>query len=853
MLGHGGMREPGLLPIVPRPFLMAMSDAAMAMPVYRHRGRILDALDEHRAVVVESPTGSGKTTQIPRLLYEHGYGRTARIGITQPRRIAAVSVCRYLQRQMAAADGVPEDLVAYKMRFEDTTTRSCAIKIMTDGILLQEIKLDSDLREYQVVVVDEAHERSLNIDFALGLLKQVLERRDDLRVVVSSATINAEAFSAYFGGCPIVRVDARAFPVDVHYRPIHPESDPDATRAAIGDIVAEIDRTGEPGDVLIFLSGEREIRECIAALRSLPVRRPLAPLPLFARLSGDEQQRVFDDYPGRRKVVAATNIAETSLTIDGIVWVIDPGRAKLNAYDPRTFTASLTETLISRASCSQRTGRAGRTRPGVCYRLYDRRSFDDRPAFTAEEILRTDLTEVVLRMADLGIDDFENFDFISTPGRRHIRAAVDSLRWLGALDDGRRLTGVGEQMVLFPILPRLARIIVEAVHRYPTVIDEAITGAAFLSTPSPFLYPLGEEEQARGAHQAFHHRLGDFAGFLDLLRKFEDAGDREGFCRRHFLDDRVLGEVSNIKRQLAQIVSDMGVPLSGGGPLHDYLCAVSRGLIQYVCVNTGRGTYRSLSAERIHIHPGSSMYREDARFIVAGEIVRTSRLYARSVSPLRAAMLARIDPRLAEALVPEPRARPRSGRGRPHGDGVRTARTRRGSAALQLAGVTLPLTPGKGSRRYAILEWSAVRHRRVELAGANRRDLGDVRGVIRESGGELMRGAPLASILQALPHLRIDEGVLRTWPERRFDPRADRTPLLAAAELALRVVPRGAGSRRLGFLSLAADGTGGLRLQPRRGWRHAVEETLASLQSLPGGGQPLQARLRELLERTSER
>ena len=825
----------------------------MDMPVYRHRRRILDALDSHRAVVVESPTGSGKTTQIPRLLYEHGYGRTARIGITQPRRIAAVSVCRYLQ-QLAAADGVPEDLIAYKMRFEDTTTQSCAIKIMTDGILLQEIKLDADLREYQVLVVDEAHERSLNIDFTLGLLKQVLARRDDLRMVVSSATINAEVFSAYFGGCPIVRVASRTFPVDVHYRPIHPENDPEATQTAIADIVTEIDRTGEPGDVLIFLSGEREIRGCIETLRSLPLRQPLQPLPLFARLSGDEQQRVFDDYPGRRKVVAATNIAETSLTIDGVVSVIDPGRAKLNAYDPRTFTASLTETPISRASCDQRRGRAGRTRPGVCYRLYDRRSFDDRPPFTEEEILRTDLTEVVLRMADLGIDDFEGFDFISPPGRPHIRAAVDSLRWLGALDDGRRLTGIGEQMVRFPILPRLARIIVEAIRCYPTVIDEAITGAAFLSTPSPFLYPLGEEEPARSAHRAFHHRLGDFAGFLDLLRRFEHAGDREGFCKRHFLDDRVLGEVANIKRQLSQIVSDMGVPLSHGGPVHDYLCAIARGLIQSVCVNTGRGVYRSLSAERIHIHPGSSVYREDARFIVAGEIVRTSRLYARSVSPLRTAMLARIDPRLAEELVPEPRTRAQSGRDRAdRRDGVRTSRAGRGRASLQLAGMTLPLSAGKGSRRVAILEWSAVRDRRLELASANQRDLGDVRGVIREDGGELLRGAPLAAILQALPHLRLDEGVLRSWPERRFDPHADRAPLLAAAELALRVVPRGAGSRRLGFLSLATDGSGGFRLQPRRGWRHALEETLGSLQSVPGGSQPLQGRLRDLLERTSER
>ncbi len=825
----------------------------MDMPVYRHRRRILEALESHGAVVVESPTGSGKTTQIPRLLYEHGYGRTARIGITQPRRIAAVSVCRYLQRQMTAADGVPADLIAYKMRFEDTTTPSCAIKIMTDGILLQEMKLDADLREYQVVVVDEAHERSLNIDFTLGLLKQVLERRDDLRVVVSSATINAEAFSAYFSGCPIVRVASRTFPVDVHYRPIHPDNDPEATLAAIGEIVTDIDRACVPGDVLIFLSGEREIRECIETLRSLPLDQPLQPLPMFARLSGDEQQRVFDDYPRHRKVVVATNIAETSLTIDGIVWVIDPGRAKLNAYDPRTFTASLTDTPISRASCDQRKGRAGRTQPGVCYRLYDRRSFDERPQFTEEEILRTDLTEVVLRMADLGIDDFEGFDFISPPGRPHIRAAVNSLRWLGALDDGRRLTDIGEQMVLFPILPRLARIIVEAIHRYPTVIDEAITGASFLSTPSPFLYPLGEQEQARSAHQGFHHRLGDFAGFLDLLRRYEQAGDREGFCKRHFLDARVLGEVANIKRQLSQIVSDTGVPLSRGGPVHDYLCAIARGLIQSVCVDTGRGVYRSLSAERIHIHPGSSLYRADARFIVAGELVRTSRLYARSVSPLRAAMLARIDPRLAEELLPEPRGRPQSGRGRAdRGDGVRGAKAGP-RAGLQLAGVNLPVAPAKGARRVAILEWRAVRDRRAELSAVNQRDLGDMRGVIREEGGELLRGAPLAAILQALPFLRLDEGVLRSWPEQRFDARADGASLLAAAELALRIVPRGAGSRRLGFLSLTTDGAGGFRLVPRRGWRHAVEETLASLQSAPGSPQSLERRLREMLAGGSER
>lgn len=816
------------------------------MPVYLHRRHILDALESHRAVVVESPTGSGKTTQIPRLLYEHGYGRKARIGITQPRRIAAVSVCRYLQQQMLTADGMPADLTAYKMRFEDTTTPACAIKIMTDGILLQEIKLDADLSEYQVIVIDEAHERSLNIDFTLGLLKQVLKRRNDLYVVVSSATINAQVFSSYFDSCPIVRVEARAFPVDVHYRRIKPENDPEATLQQIGDVVTEIDHSHKPGDILIFASGERDIRECIAMLAELPIRQPLELLPLFARLGSEEQHRVFQHYPGRRKVVVATNIAETSLTIDGIVWVIDPGQAKLNAYDPHTFTASLTEKAVSQASCDQRKGRAGRTQPGICYRLYDQHSFEDRPAFTEEEILRTDLTEVVLRMADLGIDDFEGFDFISTPGQPHIRAAIDSLRWLGAIDDGRRLTDIGKQMVLFPIQPRLSRIIVEAIYRYPSVIDEAITGAAFLSTPAPFLFPMGEEEQARSAHRAFHHRLGDFVACLDLLRQFERNGDREAFCKRHYLDLRVLAEVANIRNQLTAIVSSIGVPLGGGGPTHDYLCAIARGLIQFVCVNTGRGVYRSLSAERIYIHPGSSMYRENARFIVAGEIVRTSRLYARSVSPLHAAMLGRIDPHLATELAAH--ANKPSGRNRTD----RRRRERRTTevprrAGLKLAGITLPLSPGKGTRRMAIIEWSTVRNQRAQLAAVSPQDLRGVSGVIRYNGGELERGTPLSAILHALPYLRLDEGVLRSWPEHSFDPHDNRTTLLQAAKIALRIATRRAGSRRLGFLSLATANDGQLQLRPRRGFKRAVEETLSSLESVPDIPAPIKNHFRQLL------
>jgi ATP-dependent helicase HrpA len=307
----------------------------------------------------------------------------------------------------------------------------------------------------------------------------------------------------------------------------------------------------------------------------------------------------------------ATNIAETSLTIDGVVYVIDSGLAKINFYNPKTFTESLIETPVSRASCNQRRGRAGRTAPGVCYRLYGRKDFESRPLYTMEEILRTDLSEVVLRMAELGIKEFESFDFLSPPGKEGIVGAIETLRLLDALDEERNLTPMGKTMCLFPILPKHARMIVEAIHSYPGVLQETIIAATFLSVNTPFLLPAGEELEARKAHHSFRDPLGDFVSYLTIFDAFSGSKNRQRFCEIYYLDLRIMMEIESIVRQLEEIVSALGVPIGSRGSPENYLCAVSRGLIQFVCVRAGKGVYRSLTADRIQIHPGSLMFQEN--------------------------------------------------------------------------------------------------------------------------------------------------------------------------------------------------------------------------------------------------
>ena len=601
--------------------------------------------------------------------------------------------------------------------------------------------------------------------------------------------------------------------------------------------------------MLIFLPGEGSIKNCMSLLQSLPVAGRLQVLPLYSRLSTEEQERVFEEYPGKRKVVVATNIAETSVTIDGITTVIDSGRAKMNYYNNRNFTSSLIEVPISKASANQRRGRAGRTRPGVCYRLYSRQDFDSRPLFTTEEILRTDLSEVVLRMAELGIQDFERFDFISPPEREGILSAIETLKLLDALDESRQLTPIGGQMLAFPILPRLARMIVEAIRHYPTVLEEILIAAAFLSAHSPFVLPPGEELEARKAHHAFRDPLGDFVSYLKVFRAFRKAQDREGFCRRNYLDERTLSEIVNIERQLEEILAEQGIPLGSGGAsgdvaaaggsrasaveLADYLCAAARGLIQFVCVRSGRGVYRTLTASRIQIHPGSVMFREDPQYIVAGEIVRTSRMWAHSVSPLKRAWLERIHPLLYRGLAGE-------GKGRAEAlEPPVTRRRREGTDFIKIGGELFDIRVEKGKKKTVLLPWERIR---PVAAGRDLRILSNyhkLKGKVLYRDHELFGGMPLSTILRLIPRVDLESGILESTRGPALQLPDDREELSARLADLLRVCRLKEKQKGLGFLALHTDGQGRYWFKGTRNYLTALNESLYSLETLADA--PLQA------------
>ena len=637
------------------------------LPVYRHREDILKALEEEQVIIVESPTGSGKTTQIPLILKEAGYDQTGIIGVTQPRRIATLSICDFIKHQL----GIPEDdhYCAYTMRFNDTSDDRTRIKVMTDGILLQELKDDRLLSRYSVMMVDEAHERSLNIDFILGLLKEVTTVRKDLKVIISSATINTEKFSTFFDGARIISIDAKTYPVDVIYSPLDKKEarawGDDGVRVSETDlrlskIYEIIERwiSKESGDVLVFLPGEFEITQCEDMLLHSPFAKSLQVYPLYGRLSKEEQERVFTPtQQGMTKVVIATNIAETSITIDGIRCVIDSGLAKVNYYDQKTFTSALVTQPVSKASARQRRGRAGRTQSGTCYRLYSESEYKNREEFSKEEITRSDLAEVALRMSELGIYDYDNFPFITSPRKSALASAEYTLRFIGAIDEAHHLTSIGEMMVRFPLLPRLSRSIVEAIMRHPDVLSEVLVAASFLSTKGPFLFPKDKAMLARSRQERFQDSTyGDFAGYLKLYKSYmaviekDDQKARERFCRQYFLDIQTMNEIVHIKKQLEEIVSTFGVPITGGGQMSEYLTCLASGLVQFVCVLDDGSSYRSLTADAIYIHPSCSWFRMKPSYILAGEVVQTSRMFARSVSPLKAEWVDEVHPRLRTLL-----------------------------------------------------------------------------------------------------------------------------------------------------------------------------------------------------------
>jgi RNA helicase HrpA len=840
------------------------------LPVYEQKQRILDTLAENQVIVVQSPTGSGKTTQLPVILHEAGYSKNGVIAVTQPRRIAALSVSEFIAKQLKT--DYP-GLVGYKMRFEDKTDSSTLIKIMTDGILLQEMKLDPWLSKYSVVMVDEAHERSLNIDFVLGLLKRILPDRPDLKVIISSATMNAEAFSEYFDFCPIVTIDTITHPVTVIYDPpgitasTASASAEDALLMKIEDIIDRVISNRHPGDILCFLPGEKVIKDCMKRLSHATFSRKIHLVPLYGRLAKEEQERVFDSAPfGRRKVIISTNIAETSVTIPGITTVIDSGLAKMNFYNPHTYTSSLTETTISKASCNQRKGRAGRTGPGICYRLYPKKDYDTRPIYTTEEIYRTDLSEVVMRMSELGITDFEQFHFISPPPREGMRSAVETLNMLEALNPDNTLSKTGLIMAKFPLLPRISRIITEAILRYPEVMEQSIIAAAFLSAQTPFVLPPGEEADARQAHHRFRDIQGDFMTYVTLYNLFTKAEDTEEFCSMNYLDERVMLEIVNIKQQLEQIVSNDGIPVLSSGSTDDYLCCVAAGLIQFVCIRSDKESYRTLTAENIQIHPGSGLFRTSPLYIVAGEIVRTSRMFAMTVSPLTKNILHKLSGDIEKQLQSvrnykdddfagesgvflgnAPSGAGSSG-GKKRGKGAdATSRRKDGKNAaaedsltdensLCIGNARFEVKKVKGKKN-VILPWKKLHDEIVADPEADIMAKGGgvkgIKGVIQMDSYTLLAGEKLDLILKlaksldfsVLPSDKWNRKMNAHFPENKVE-------IAAALDKILRVTEAKAKSRELGFICLFTDGNGTYWMKVSRGFSTALNESLSSLETL---------------------
>ncbi len=791
------------------------------LPVYAQKDKILSELATNQVVVVESPTGSGKTTQLPIILREAGYGDSGIIGVTQPRRIATVSVSEFIGSHFEEHD---RNIVAYKMRFEDTTDIFTRIKIMTDGILLQELKADKLLSKYSVIMVDEAHERSLNIDFILGLLKGILEVRHDLKVIISSATINGEIFSEYFDGAPIVHIETRVFPIQTIYVNLPTENRDENILFKIGDIVSNEVRKKDKGDILVFLPGERAIKDCVTLLQSSKIARKLFIIPLYGRLSREEQGRVFLKTPsGKIKVVIATNIAETSITIDGIKTVIDPGFAKINFYSPRTFTESLVESAVSKASSNQRKGRAGRTGPGTCYRLFSKRDFDTRELYTLEEIFRTDLSEVVLQMAELGITDFNSFDFISKPGRQGITGAIDTLRLLGALEPDNTLSEAGKMMVRFPLLPRHSKMLVESIMKYPEVLEEVLIVSAFLSSHSPFLLPQGEEIEARNAQHHFRDPSGDFISNLKLFRdyiKITDTEKKKYFCDDYYLDSRTMNMIVNIKEQLESIVSEMEIPIGSGGGKKDLLCSISAGLIQFVCVKAGRSAYRSLTAAQIHIHPGSVMFRESPEYIVAGEIVKTSRIFARSVSTLKREWLMDISSELQQ-LVPETK-----------GSDHKKKKGKDTSNSISINNTSFELIPFKGKKKIAILPWEQIRDLVKSTPMERIAIFNNVRGKIVFRDMELETGNRMVNIIRVVPHINPERDLTINSSKSggSFSLDTDIKDFSNTIDKILRIVKVKKKGRTLGYLSLETDEHGTYWLKTKKGLYGAVEGSLSSLE-----------------------
>ena len=620
------------------------------LPVVAKREEIARAIDAHQVVIVCGETGSGKTTQLPKICLELGRGVAGMIGHTQPRRIAARTVAARIASELTSPLG---HAVGYKVRFSDRVSPETYLKVMTDGILLAETQSDRQLRAYDTIIIDEAHERSLNIDFLIGYVRQLLPQRPDLKLIVTSATIDAERFSRHFGDAPVIEVSGRLYPVEMRYRPLagrgERDDEQDMVQATL-DAVDELARAPGGGDVLVFLPGEREIRETADALRQHHPKGAEI-LPLYARLSFEEQERVFRPG-GARRIVLATNVAETSLTVPGIRFVVDTGLVRINRYGYRNKVEQLQVEPVSQASANQRAGRCGRVAAGICIRLYSGEDYDARPQYTDPEILRSSLASVILRMKALGLGDVERFPFLDPPAPRMIADGYQLLAELGAVDDSYALTPLGRRLARFQIDPRVARMILAAEHEQ--CLAEMLVIAAVLEVNDPRERPFERADAADRAHARFHDEQSDFLVLLKVWHHFQEAIEHRKSNRKlalelreQFLSQRRLREWRDVHHQLAALVAQMGMR-ANEKPATDE--QVHRALIAGLLGNIGckgeeAGEYLGARGVRFAIFPGSGLRKKQPRWVVAAELVETTRLYARCV--------ARIEPEWVEAAAGE--------------------------------------------------------------------------------------------------------------------------------------------------------------------------------------------------------
>ena len=674
------------------------------LPVHEKLEEIKKAIAENQVTIICGETGSGKTTQLPKICLELGRGAAGLIGHTQPRRLAARSVAERIAEELKSEIG---SAVGYKVRFTDHTSRDACVKLMTDGILLAETQTDRYLAAYDTIIIDEAHERSLNIDFLLGYLKQLLPRRPDLKVIITSATIDAERFSQHFNGAPVLEVSGRTYPVEILYRPLTSKDEDDAEvelTDAIVDAADELAQHGE-GDILVFLPGEREIREAAEALRKSTLRRNDEILPLFARLSHAEQHKIFHPSGAKRRIVLATNVAETSLTVPGIKYVIDTGLARVKRYSARAKVEQLHVEKISQAAARQRSGRCGRVSAGVCIRLFSEEDFNSRPEFTDPEIVRSNLAAVILRMAALKLGDVAAFPFLEAPDQRYINDGFQVLLELGAVNEHNGLTKLGEQMAHLPIDPKIARILLAA--KKHDCMAEILVIASALSIQDPRERPLEARDAAAKAHERFTDKQSDFLAYLNIWDSFQRERDKGlsnkqlvQWCRQYFLSHLRMREWRELHHQLAQTAIEMGLTTKEAAfrqpPSQEQLRpsesqgdqdlaaklkqkqldkkqhraqiraakeagyeqihrALLTGLIANVGMKSPDGNdYTGARGSRFHLFPASALFKAKPKWVMAAELVETTKLYARDVAAIQPEWIEQEAPHLVRYHYFEP-------------------------------------------------------------------------------------------------------------------------------------------------------------------------------------------------------